>query len=168
MRDQKRCPDCAELVLAEARVCRYCGYRFASAPASRSLEWIRRPREAKPLPDLLLDWGTELAGDEQVVFFGLCALESDGGFLLVTNRRVAFFAQRGSSKLLEWPLEEVRKVEVAGRRRRASLSLSGGLGSVTLRNFTSASALSQVADELAPAGGAQRSSSLSEHGPLSG
>jgi hypothetical protein len=35
----KRCPDCAETVLAEARVCKHCGYRFArSAPdAQREL-----------------------------------------------------------------------------------------------------------------------------------
>lgn len=27
-RSRKRCPDCIELVKVEARVCRYCGYRF--------------------------------------------------------------------------------------------------------------------------------------------
>jgi hypothetical protein len=25
---RKKCPDCAELVLVEARVCKHCGYRF--------------------------------------------------------------------------------------------------------------------------------------------
>ena len=25
---QKKCPDCAEFVRAEARVCKHCGYRF--------------------------------------------------------------------------------------------------------------------------------------------
>lgn len=29
---QKKCPDCAEFVLAEARVCKHCGYRFAVEP----------------------------------------------------------------------------------------------------------------------------------------
>jgi hypothetical protein len=28
LRPGKRCPDCAETVLADARVCRYCGFRF--------------------------------------------------------------------------------------------------------------------------------------------
>ena len=28
----KPCPDCAESVLATARVCRYCGFRFAPPP----------------------------------------------------------------------------------------------------------------------------------------
>lgn len=27
---EKQCPDCAEIVKAEARVCRFCGYRFAA------------------------------------------------------------------------------------------------------------------------------------------
>jgi Uncharacterised protein family UPF0547 len=30
--DTKQCPDCAEPVKAEARVCRFCGYRFDNTP----------------------------------------------------------------------------------------------------------------------------------------
>jgi hypothetical protein len=29
---QKKCPDCAEFVRAEARVCKHCGYRFDVEP----------------------------------------------------------------------------------------------------------------------------------------
>ncbi len=32
----KACPDCAESVLAAARVCRYCGYRFDDLPESET------------------------------------------------------------------------------------------------------------------------------------
>jgi hypothetical protein len=32
VRDEKQCPDCAETVLAAARVCKHCGYRFEEAP----------------------------------------------------------------------------------------------------------------------------------------
>ena len=30
---QKKCPDCAEFVRAEARVCKHCGYRFDVEPS---------------------------------------------------------------------------------------------------------------------------------------
>jgi hypothetical protein len=30
---EKTCPDCAEHVLVDANVCRYCGYRFSGADA---------------------------------------------------------------------------------------------------------------------------------------
>lgn len=33
---RKTCPDCAETVLAAAKVCRYCGYRFEPATAPRA------------------------------------------------------------------------------------------------------------------------------------
>lgn len=33
-----KCPDCAELVLKEARVCKHCGRRLEPAPASASLK----------------------------------------------------------------------------------------------------------------------------------
>jgi hypothetical protein len=38
--DMKKCPFCAELVRAEARVCRYCNREFASAPTAREVNGI--------------------------------------------------------------------------------------------------------------------------------
>jgi hypothetical protein len=43
--EEQRCPDCAEVVLAQAHVCRYCGYRFGSRPPLDS-------REVRALDDL--------------------------------------------------------------------------------------------------------------------
>jgi hypothetical protein len=150
MREEKTCPDCAESVLAQARVCRFCGYRFARAPASNSLQWLRRPVDTRSLPEFLLDCGIALAQDEEVAFFGLCEMDHSDGFLLVTNRRLAFFTARGSRKLLDWPLERFRDVKIRGRRRRACLHLTGEGGDLTLRHFASEAALRTVADALAP------------------
>ena len=32
----KKCPDCAEVVLVDANVCRHCGYRFNTEHATRA------------------------------------------------------------------------------------------------------------------------------------
>lgn len=37
-RAEKKCPDCAEMVLVDARVCRHCGYRFDGQGATKALE----------------------------------------------------------------------------------------------------------------------------------
>ena len=34
----KKCPDCAETILAAARVCKHCGYRFAPIAESKATE----------------------------------------------------------------------------------------------------------------------------------
>jgi hypothetical protein len=39
----KTCPECAETVLAEARVCKHCGYRFAPPAGSEAPEAARDP-----------------------------------------------------------------------------------------------------------------------------
>ncbi len=43
----KVCPDCAETVLADARVCKHCGYRFA--PATSSEPATRPPATPQPV-----------------------------------------------------------------------------------------------------------------------
>jgi hypothetical protein len=88
-----------------------------------------------------------LSEAEEVEFFGLCVMDESDGFLVVTNRRAAFLAQR-PRKLLEWPLEHLRDVEIRGRGRRACIQMRGEAGHVTLRHFDSKSALRQVAATL--------------------
>jgi hypothetical protein len=42
----KKCPDCAEAVLADARMCEHCGYRFAPLAESKTTE--AKPRTNPP------------------------------------------------------------------------------------------------------------------------
>ena len=49
----KQCPDCAETVLKEARVCKHCGYRFDEAPPPAPSELLSSasPTATQPLAD---------------------------------------------------------------------------------------------------------------------
>jgi Uncharacterised protein family UPF0547 len=54
-RQRKQCPDCAESVLAKARVCKHCGYRFLSLDPEEAHELevlrqavIRNPPAKQP------------------------------------------------------------------------------------------------------------------------
>jgi hypothetical protein len=151
MNDLKKCPDCAEMVRAEARVCRFCGYRFEgqrTGAGGALADLLRRPRTAVPLPELLAGWGSQLHADETVGYFGYCKLDSSYGFLLVTNERVAFFAGKGANRMFEWALAEVHDVEPCGGWGGRGLQLAGPDRTVTLRRFESRQALAQIAERL--------------------
>jgi len=161
--DLKRCPDCAEMVRAQARVCRFCGYRFdgsrhvagAAGAAGALADLLRRPRAAVPLPELLAGWGSELHQGESVGYFGYCSLDARYGYLLVTSERVAFFAARGADRVIEWRLEQLGAVEPLGGWRGRSLRVTGPDGTATLRHFESKRAVAEIAQRLggAAAGG---------------
>jgi hypothetical protein len=150
--DYKRCPDCAEQVLAAARKCRYCGYRFGRTGARTGdslADLVRTPPERKKtVPELLSQWGTPLAADESVVYFGHCWCDRRLGFLLVTNARVAFYAGRGDRRLLDWPRGEVSAFTQRRRLDGNQLRLSGPGGEVTLSRFASRRDFDEIAAAL--------------------
>jgi hypothetical protein len=134
-RETKRCPDCAEEVLAAARKCRFCGYRFDNrrpAPGSLLSELIpglQQTQEAT-LDEILADWGTALEPGESVQWFRLADVDHSPGYLLVTSRRLVFFRQTGRKRherTLEYPLGLLSEVRMSGRPLRRRLELRAGV-----------------------------------------
>ena len=132
--ETKRCPDCAEQVLAAARKCRYCGYRFDGAPRTRIsgaaglLAGLRQDSRESTLEEVLAEWGVGLAAGEQIRFFRLADVDGDPGFLLVTDGRVAFLRRHGRRRhdaAFESPLADVAHDVVRGRLARARVRLLG-------------------------------------------
>lgn len=149
----KRCPDCAEQVLAAARKCRYCGYRFDTGRGARSVGTLAalipglvRPTRRSTMPELLADWNVALQPEETVRVFSLAVADGRPGYLLVTGGRVIFFAQRGRrdhEMYFAYATSAIRGATRRGPRWRRRLILWGperdhevcGLGAALARRL---------------------------------
>jgi hypothetical protein len=133
-RPMKACPDCAELVLAAARKCRYCGYEFAPAPApayagsnSGLFGLLRRPAQRLTMTETLTQLGIDLDRGEQPAGLWLARAYSTDGYVVLTSTRL-FFAP-GLRRPANAPaprqhsLDELAGAEIAGRRFKSALVL---------------------------------------------
>lgn len=131
----KQCPDCAEQVLAAARKCRYCGYRFDSRRRAGGgalldlLSGLRRDTTDVSFEEILADWGTGLEEGEVVEWFRLADVDHHPGYLLVTSRRLVFFRQTSPTsheRAFEYPLTLLSDVRLSGRASKRRLELRAG------------------------------------------
>ena len=130
MAETKQCPDCAEQVLAAARKCRYCGYRFDRGGGALGdlLAGLRKDKPDVTLATIIADWDVSLESGEQARFFRLAELDGRLGYLLVTGTRLVFFAARGDSghdKLVERSLDGISHARIRRGLGRRQLEFGG-------------------------------------------
>jgi len=132
-RPMKACPDCAELVLAAARKCRYCGYEFrpapTPAPAGNSALFSLMRRAPQPLTkaQTLEQLGVKLDAGERLDGLWLGRADSGDGYVVLTDARLFFVT--GLRRAPDNPpprqhrLDELAGAEVAARLWKSELVL---------------------------------------------
>jgi hypothetical protein len=131
-RPSKRCPECAESVLAAARKCRFCGYRFGATTgvspdtSIRGLvRRLRRPIPSTTLAGQLAEVGVDLQANERPVGMWLGQVDRGDGYVMVTDSRLFFVRssrRSGDSRPPQqrW-LAEIGSVKVRRKLLRRSL-----------------------------------------------
>jgi hypothetical protein len=128
----KACPDCAELVLAAARKCRYCGYEFRPAPAppantSLFAFLLRRSAPQLTTAETLAQLGVELDPGERLDGWWVGRSHSSDGYVVLTDARLFFVAglrrAPGNPPPRQHSLDELAGAEVATRLWKSELVL---------------------------------------------
>jgi hypothetical protein len=120
------------MVLAEARKCRYCGYRFDQSAARQAQEGLmahlfRRSPQRLTMAETLNQLGVELDAGEQPAGLWLGRVTGVDGYVVLTDERLLFVP--GLRVLKDPPtpwqhrLAALAGADIAGHRWKATLVL---------------------------------------------
>jgi Uncharacterised protein family UPF0547 len=152
----KQCPDCAESVLAAARKCRFCGYRFDAAssspqvdrPASGLLGLLFPSPATLNMSEVLTQLGVDLANGERLAGLWFGQVDHVDVYVVVTNTRLVVVEQvrrpGGSFPALEYPLNGLVDAEIVRHHMRTRLVVRWQHGGNTVISKLPAKDLAQL------------------------